>query len=145
MTSHPITAPPELMPGRRPRRTYVLGALSVAPLALGALLVVDWIFLAVGIFTAAPEDIDPAGAGVGFAAFGLIAILIMVSAVVAFVALLIDACTNRCVPPDRQPLWILVLILGNVVAFPAYWYLVWWRTPCGVSREPGAVPVSAAR
>jgi hypothetical protein len=133
------------VPGRRPRRAYVLGGLSIAPLAFGALIVVDWAVLAVGLVTAAPDDIDPSGIGIGFAAFSAIAIMIMVSAIAALVALLVDACTNRRIPPDRQPLWILVLILGNVLAFPVYWYLIWWSEPRESSFGPDAAPVNAAR
>jgi hypothetical protein len=28
---------------------------------------------------------------------------------------------------DKKVLWVIVLFLGNLVAFPIYWYLYMWR------------------
>lgn len=30
-------------------------------------------------------------------------------------------------PQDQRVLWLLVLFLGNMLAFPVYWYLHVWR------------------
>ena len=47
---------------------------------------------------------------------------------------------TRRVPKDQRALWAVVLLLGNMLAMPVYWYLYIWREPAkeieGVS--PGA-------
>ena len=39
------------------------------------------------------------------------------------------------IPSDKKALWAVVLFLGNLMAFPFYWYLYMWR-PLG--QAPGA-------
>jgi hypothetical protein len=34
---------------------------------------------------------------------------------------------NDSMPSDQRLLWMLVLFLGNFLAFPVYWYLHVWR------------------
>ena len=34
---------------------------------------------------------------------------------------------NDRVPQERRVMWLLVLFLGNMFAFPVYWYLHVWR------------------
>ena len=31
------------------------------------------------------------------------------------------------VPPDKKPIWAALLIVGNIVAFPVFWYFYVWR------------------
>jgi len=41
--------------------------------------------------------------------------------------------TDR-VPPDKKALWAVVLLLGNVLAMPVYWYFyVWPKQPEGAA------------
>lgn len=35
--------------------------------------------------------------------------------------------TDR-IPPDRRILWVVILLFGNMMAFPIYWYLYLWRS-----------------
>jgi hypothetical protein len=49
------------------------------------------------------------------------------------VGLACDVFANPSVPEHRRALWLVVLLLAQVVAAPAYWYRHLWR------------PVSAAR
>lgn len=36
---------------------------------------------------------------------------------------------NDRLSPDRRLLWLVVLFLGNMFAFPVYWLLYVWRAP----------------
>ena len=36
--------------------------------------------------------------------------------------------TDR-VPPDKKALWATVLLLGNMLTMPVFWYLYIWREP----------------
>jgi hypothetical protein len=43
------------------------------------------------------------------------------------------------VPQDKKALWAVVLLLGNVFAFPVFWYLFIWKepeTPMGIAPPP---------
>ena len=40
--------------------------------------------------------------------------------------------TDR-VPADKKALWAVVLFLGNMLAFPIYWYLYMWRQPSAIT------------
>jgi hypothetical protein len=40
------------------------------------------------------------------------------------------------VPQDKKALWAVVLLLGNMFAFPVFWYLFIWKepeTPVGIA------------
>lgn len=49
--------------------------------------------------------------------------------------------TDR-IPADKKALWAVVLFLGNMMAFPIYWYLYLWRQPQEASGQPPAEPIS---
>jgi hypothetical protein len=36
---------------------------------------------------------------------------------------------NQALTDDRRVLWAIVLFMGNLFAFPVYWYLYVWHTP----------------
>jgi len=41
--------------------------------------------------------------------------------------------TDR-VAQDKKALWAVVLFLGNILAFPVFWYLYIWKEPAAVSN-----------
>ena len=43
------------------------------------------------------------------------------------VVYIIDVFKNKKVKNDIKALWAIILILGNVIAMPIYWYLYIWR------------------
>jgi hypothetical protein len=127
MSSHPLSPPAPAI--ARGAKTTALGLLSIAPAATMAIAVVSWL-LAIMRFEQAVTSFDAAPAE---PRFGLMAAVLVVSAVAslaAFVVFLADVMTNRTVAPDRRLVWALLLLFANVVAFPVYWYVVWWRPSC---------------
>lgn len=44
------------------------------------------------------------------------------------------------IAPDKRVLWVIVLFLGNMLAFPFYWYFYMWR-PLNRTTPP---PTAAA-
>jgi hypothetical protein len=117
------------------KRTW-LGVLSLAPVACLILAVLGIAVAFAGVF-AAVNDFDgtgPTGFGFGFWAAMAFGFISAATSLVAFLVLVIDVFTNPAVDGDRRILWLLVLLFGNVLAFPAYWYVVWWRgSPSGVT------------
>jgi hypothetical protein len=47
---------------------------------------------------------------------------------VTFVVVLVDVLANRAVAHERLT-WVLVVIFGNLLGFPVYWYVVHRRQP----------------
>jgi hypothetical protein len=111
--------------GSRGRRSLVLGVVSFAPIGLcGSAMLI----LLVG-FMRMSEYGDVAGA----AAAVLIMMLGAAASLVALIALLVDAFTSPRVAGDARLVWALVLLFGNVLGYPIYWYVVHWRRPALVS------------
>jgi len=50
---------------------------------------------------------------------------------------MINVFGNPRVASDKKALWAVVIFLGNVFAFPVYWYLYVWREP-----PAGAIPAA---
>jgi hypothetical protein len=79
-------------------------------------------------------------------ALGAIVLSTLVGCVTACVTLvlwvwfLVDACRSPIAESERTT-WVLALVLGSVLAMPAYWYLRIWRA--GRSRCPRVIPSSA--
>ena len=49
----------------------------------------------------------------------------------------IDAMKRQKLPPDRRTLWVVLLILGNMIAMPFYWYffILKERDPMDTSKK----------
>lgn len=41
---------------------------------------------------------------------------------------------------DKKVLWLIIIFFGNLVAFPIYWYLYWWRPLRVTPAQPGNGP-----
>lgn len=69
--------------------------------------------------------------------FGLGTAVIGLSlALLAFFAAFAHRTTN--VPSDKKGLWVAVLLFGNIIAMPVFWYIYVWRTRQGsnITAEP---------
>ena len=67
------------------------------------------------------------GPPTGFYASGVLLLAGAATSLVAFATFLIDAMVSPYVPQDSRAVWAVVLVFGNVVAIPVYWYVAWWR------------------
>jgi Phospholipase_D-nuclease N-terminal len=140
MTSHPITAPPAAAPGGRDTKSIALGVLSFAPVAAVAAVIVQFIVFHSDVSATTPTGVDPfsSDSGSSFdridaieASFHRLEILVALAAIVTavtFVVVLVDVLTNRAVAEERLT-WVLVVIFGNLLGFPVYWYVVYRRRP----------------
>lgn len=106
-------------------RTLALGALTLLP--LGVLVVAVALFA--WTFTSLLTNPPPRGAGPPpqfLYMFG--ANCLYFAALVGLVAFyMVHALRNPRLPPERRPLWLVVLVLGAPLSMPAYWYLYLWR------------------
>jgi hypothetical protein len=129
MTSHSLSQPPGMAPGRRGTKSIVLGVLSITPAAAFLAALIAWVLLFLRIKHAvdSPFAAEPPSLDAGVSLFTVLVIVAGLTSIAAFVALLVDVFTNPAVAGDRQLLWVLVLLFANVVAFPVYWYVVHWR------------------
>ena len=64
------------------------------------------------------------GLGLGLVGLGVVTLLVIS---VLWVWFLVDASFSPQVPERDRVLWILLLLLGTVLAMPFYWYLQIWR------------------
>ncbi len=71
-------------------------------------------------------------------AFGTILVLIYLATVGIVIALMVlyirEIASWSWATRSRKALWIGLLVVGNVLALPVYWYLYIWRTP---QTQPG--------
>jgi hypothetical protein len=51
--------------------------------------------------------------------------LFLIFALLIFYVILANR--SEAVPEDKRRFWTLVLLIGNVIAFPVFWYLFLWR------------------
>jgi hypothetical protein len=47
--------------------------------------------------------------------------------------------TDR-VAQDKKALWAVVLFLGNMIAFPVFWYLYIWKEPAPLAEPQPLAP-----
>jgi hypothetical protein len=105
--------------------TILLGAVTCLPL-------VGWIILIVYMKPRLLSFGRPGGLTEGqfFRSFNLayiasIALIALMFALVAMYLWLLHKTTR--VPPREKPLWSLLLLGGNCLVMPIFWYLVLWR------------------
>jgi hypothetical protein len=67
------------------------------------------------------------GPPTSFYATGALLIAGAATSLIAFAYFLIDAMVSPHLPQDSRAVWAVVLLFGNVVVFPVYWYVAWWR------------------
>lgn len=63
-----------------------------------------------------------------FLIFGLHMLAVLVT-IVQFVVYLVLALQNPRLVGDQRLIWIVVILLGGMLAAPAYWYLQIWKQP----------------
>ena len=47
----------------------------------------------------------------------------------AFIFYIVDVYRNRSIMKDQKHLWAALLVFGNLLVYPFYWYLHIWREP----------------
>ena len=133
MTHSPSAAawpPPSPLPHRTSRKSIALGALSIAPLTAAAVALLGFVadfVVTVRSFDSPHSDTDVVGPFLGGGLVFVLLGLSGVAAIVALVVLLVDVFANPVVPDQERVIWLLCLLFASVVAFPVYWYVVWWR------------------
>jgi len=64
-----------------------------------------------------------------FATFFTFYIFIMLAVFGLMIFYIVNVFQNERLPGEKKALWAVVLFLGNVLAFPFYWYFYIWSTP----------------
>jgi hypothetical protein len=112
----------------RPGRavTIVVGLLSIWPLIYMGVFMAFMILMVFSIQDTGGRFPD---------ALKYILVLHLLTMILTFVLLavyVIHVFRTDLVVGDRKLLWVIILIFGNLLAFPIYWYFYWWR-PLGVT------------
>ena len=106
-----------------------------ATIAIGLLTV--WPFLYIGVFMASIGYLGFMGPGKtggdpGFLRYifplHCLTMLLMFALVGVYI---FHAYKTDRIDNDKRVLWVVILFLGNVIAFPVYWYLYMWRKAPG--------------
>jgi hypothetical protein len=73
----------------------------------------------------------------------VLTILLIVGLTIFYI---VNVFRNDRVAQDKKALWAVVLFLGNVIAFPVYWYFYIWPEGKALSKTapPQALPDAAA-
>jgi hypothetical protein len=140
MTTHALSSPAGIPPRPLSRKSIVLGIVSFAPLVGFAAALVTFLTLFLRLKAAADDPFgpEPTGLDSGFSLYMVLVLMSALASMVACVALIVDALTSVSVTSDQRIMWVVVLVLANVVAFPIYWYVIHWRA----HRRPVSAPSS---
>jgi hypothetical protein len=111
----------------RPSRpvTILIGFLTLLP-------IIYFIFFFILMFSAFASVGATSGKGAPFDMFRYIfplhlgAMLLMVVLMAVYI---VHAFRTDRIPDDRRVVWVIILFMGNMIAFPIYWYLYLWRAP----------------
>jgi len=111
----------------RPSRpvTVLIGALSILP-------IIYFIFFMTVISSAFASVGNSGGKGEPFKMFQYILPMHLGTMVLMFalmVVYIVHAFRTDRISDDRRVVWVIILFMGNMVAFPVYWYLYLWRSP----------------
>ena len=52
-----------------------------------------------------------------------------------FIIYVIDVYRNGMIVKDQKHLWAALLLFGNVIVYPFYWYLNVWRRPREITKQ----------
>jgi magnesium-transporting ATPase (P-type) len=140
MTTHALSSPAGSGPAPLSRKSIALGIVSFAPLVSLAAALVTFFMLFLRFKQAVDDPFGPEQTSLdsGFSLYLVLLVISAVTSMVAFVALVVDAITREALTQDQRIMWVVVLVLANVVAFPIYWYVVHWRA----QRRPVSAPSS---
>jgi hypothetical protein len=130
--SAPIPAAEPPAP-RTPGSTVIAGLIAFAPVVCGLAAFAGFASFLVDATHLSAEEADflaggpmpgaPAGLSASVLLFGACA----ATSCAAFAYFLVDVMVSPHVPQGNRAVWAVVLLFGNVVAFPVYWYVAWWR------------------
>lgn len=81
------------------------------------------------LFLPSGETSSTSGPPVWFFAIFPIHFLTILWIWVLVIIYIVDVFRNDRVPKDKQVLWLIVILLGGIIAMPIYWYLYIWREP----------------
>lgn len=131
-----MTSPP-WQPGRP--ATIVIGMLTIWPVLYIFVFFgfIIWTFISIGMGSTKP---DSPGAFLFIFPLHMLTMLLMFALITIYV---VHAFRTNLIPEDRRILWVVVLLFGNLIAAPIYWYLYMWRpvatatTPTGVNHVAG--------
>jgi len=96
-----------------------------------------WTFMSIGIGGAKP---DSPGAFMIIFPLHMLTMLLMFALITVYV---VHAFRTNLIPEDRRVLWVIVLLFGNLIAAPIYWYLYLWR-PVATADPSATVDSNAA-
>lgn len=54
----------------------------------------------------------------------LLTMLLMVALLIIYIR---DVLKNKMVPETRKTIWVILLLFGNIIAMPFYWYEYIWK------------------
>jgi hypothetical protein len=117
---------------RTPRSTVIAGLIAFVPVVCALAAFAGFASFLVDVTHVSAEEAEllsggpmrgaPAGLSASVLLFGACA----ATSLAAFAYFLCDAMVSAHVAQDTRAVWAVVLLFGNVVAFPVYWYVAWW-------------------
>lgn len=91
-----------------------------------------WTFMSIGM--GSTKSGSP-GAFLFIFPLHMLTMLLMFALITIYV---VHAFRTNLIPEDRRILWVVVLLFGNLIAAPIYWYLYMWR-PIATATPPAGV------
>ena len=101
-------------------KKIILGIFTFWPIVY---MVIFFLFFLQSFFMAFSKKVHPNFSGiVFFIIFGL-HFLTIILVVFLLIIYIINVFKNKKISPDMKTFWAVVLLLGNFIAMPIYWYL----------------------
>lgn len=111
----------------RPSRpvTILLGVVTIWPLLYMAIFFGYFVYLFARQTAASGFHVFPY-----FFAMHLLTMLLMVALTIVYI---VHAYRSDQIAEDRRIIWVVILVFGNLIAFPIYWYLYLWKPKSGAA------------
>jgi uncharacterized membrane protein (DUF373 family) len=104
------------------RLTVALLVLTLFPIIYLAGFALFFVWLIIGLRSHPPFHPPDS-----FLAFFPLHLLVTLEIFALLAYYLRDLHRSKRVPTERKPVWAMILLSGNVLAMPVYWYLYFWR------------------
>src|SRR5882757_6389751 len=114
----------------------LLGLVSFLPIALIIVYGIFFISMFTSVFRESVRQKGPPAFLLGNMGYLQVTMaLLVISALGLLIFYLIHAINNTRLDNTDRLVWVLALLLGNVVAYPIYWFMQVWKAPATTTYQ----------
>ena len=105
----------------------LLGLLSILPLILGAVIIIQVFVLFPEMIAWSHDEPDPYTVFTTFTPVFVTGLIAGVLAVGLLIFFIVHMLNNKKIESGERLIWIIVFLLAGAIGYPIYWYLRIWK------------------